>query len=52
MPLEIAQGGEIFEVCSLAVQYGMGSSPGPLTDKPETLARQLLQLHRQTYPIF
>ena len=44
---------EQFKVCSLAVQYGMG--PDALAcslDQPPAYARELLRLHRQTYPIF
>lgn len=44
---------ELFKVCSLAVQYGMGSKSLALKiDKPEALARELLRLHRQSYPAF
>ncbi len=44
---------ELFKVCSLAVQYGMGSqSLARSLGKPEALARQLLVLHRHTYPVF
>jgi len=42
-----------FKVCSLAVQYGMG--PGSLSEslgEPEIRGRELLRLHRQTYPAF
>ncbi|MFZ1934335.1 MAG: DNA polymerase [Thermoguttaceae bacterium] len=44
---------EQFKVCSLAVQYGMG--PDALAcslDQPPAYARELLRLHRQTYPTF
>ncbi len=44
---------ELFKVCALATQYGMGpQSLARSLDQPECLARQLLQLHRQTYPAF
>jgi hypothetical protein len=44
---------ERFKVCALAVQYGMGPQSLALSlDQPEALARELLQLHRQTYPTF
>jgi hypothetical protein len=42
-----------FKVCSLAVQYGMG--PCSLSEslgEPEVRGRELLRLHRQTYPAF
>ena len=41
------------QVCALAVQYGMGpeSLAGSL-GQPPAFARELLQLHRQTYPRF
>src|SRR5262249_40955937 len=44
---------ELFKTCALAVQYGMG--PHGLATrigKGVTQARELLQLHRQTYPQF
>jgi hypothetical protein len=44
---------EQFKVCALAVQYGMG--PKSLADslgQPEPMARELLRLHRATYPKF
>jgi DNA polymerase family A len=44
---------ELFKVCALAVQYGMGAKSLALSlDKPEAVARELLRLHRQTYPKF
>jgi hypothetical protein len=42
-----------FKVCALAVQYGMGAeSLARSLDQPPAYARELLQLHRQTYPVF
>ncbi len=44
---------ERFKACVLGVQYGMG--PGALARRiggPEALARDLLRLHRETYPTF
>jgi hypothetical protein len=44
---------ERFKVCALAVQYGMGSqSLAQSLGQPEAMARELLRLHRQTYPTF
>ena len=44
---------ELLKVCALAVQCGMGSaSLAQRFDQPECLARELLRLHRQTYPLF
>lgn len=44
---------EKFKVCSLAVQYGMGSkSLAQSLGQPEAVARELLRLHRATYPVF
>ncbi|MHB8955440.1 MAG: DNA polymerase [Pirellulaceae bacterium] len=44
---------ELFKVCSLAVNYGMGEeSLARSIDKPPCMARELLRLHRQTYPAF
>ncbi len=44
---------EQFKVCSLAVQYGMGErSLAIAIGKSEAHARELLRLHRQTYPTF
>jgi len=44
---------ERFKICALAVQYGMG--PETLArslGQPEAMGRELLRLHRQTYPRF
>lgn len=42
-----------FKICALAVQYGMGErSLAQAIGKPEAYARELLRLHRQTYPRF
>jgi hypothetical protein len=44
---------ELFKVCALAVQYGMAEqSLARSLDKPEAIARELLRLHRNTYPLF
>jgi DNA polymerase family A len=44
---------DLFKVCALAVQYGMAAKSLALSlDKPEAIARELLQLHRQTYSVF
>jgi hypothetical protein len=44
---------EQFKVCALAVQYGMGAdSLAQSLDRPPCLARELLRLHRSTYPTF
>jgi DNA polymerase I-like protein with 3'-5' exonuclease and polymerase domains len=44
---------EQFKICALAVQYGMGSQSLARTlGQPEAMARELLRLHRQTYPVF
>jgi hypothetical protein len=44
---------EQFKVCALAVQYGMGEqSLSRALDQPPAMARELLRLHRQTYPVF
>jgi hypothetical protein len=44
---------EQFKVCALAVQYGMGErSLAQAIGKSEAHARELLRLHRQTYPTF
>ncbi|MGH7135915.1 MAG: DNA polymerase, partial [Pirellulales bacterium] len=44
---------EQFKVCALAVQYGMGErSLAQAIGKSEAHARDLLRLHRQTYPTF
>ncbi len=42
-----------YKVCSLAVQYGMGAkSLGEALGQPEARGRELLAMHRQTYPGF
>ena len=42
-----------FKVCALAVQYGMGEkSLAASLGEPEIVGRELLRLHRQTYPAF
>ncbi len=42
-----------FKVCALAVQYGMGAKSLAATlGVPEAQGRELLRLHRQTYPAF
>ena len=42
-----------FKVCALAVQYGMGpQSLARSLGQPEAMARELLALHRRTYPTF
>lgn len=42
-----------FKVCALAVQYGMGEESLAMSlGEPPVVARQLLRLHRQTYPKF
>jgi len=42
-----------FKVCALAVQYGMGpQSLAQSLGQPEAMARELLRLHRETYPKF
>ena len=44
---------ELFKVCALAVQYGMGpQSLGQSLGQPQAMARELLRLHRETYPTF
>ncbi len=44
---------EQFKACVLAVQYGMGAeSLAQRINQPEARARQLLELHRRTYPVF
>jgi DNA polymerase I len=44
---------ELFKACVLAVQYGMGEvSLAQRIGKPVAYARQLLALHRQTYPTY
>ncbi len=42
-----------FKACVLAVQYGMGAdSLSARIDQPKIQAKHLLQLHRETYPVF
>lgn len=42
-----------FKVCALAVQYGMGEqSLAHSLGEPPIVARELLKLHRRTYPAF
>jgi hypothetical protein len=42
-----------FKVCALAVQYGMGQkSLSESLGEPEIVGRELLRLHRRTYPQF
>lgn len=42
-----------FKVCALAVQYGMGSrSLAESLGQSEAHSRQLLKIHRETYPTF
>ncbi len=42
-----------FKVCALAVQYGMAArSLAHSIGEPEIVGRELLRLHRQTYPNF
>lgn len=42
-----------FKVCALAVQYGMGAkSLSAALGEPECVGRELLRLHRMTYPAF
>ena len=42
---------ELFKTCALAVQYGMGAqSLAQRIGQPEAYARELLRLHRETYP--
>ena len=44
---------EMFKACVLAVQYGMGpKSLAQRIGRPEIEARDLLRMHRQTYPVF
>ncbi|MEO2031148.1 MAG: DNA polymerase, partial [Planctomycetaceae bacterium] len=48
-PLERGQ----YKVCALAVQYGMGeTSLAASLGEPEIVGRELLRVHRQTYPHF
>ncbi len=42
-----------FKVCALAVQYGMGEqSLAASLGEPEIVGRELLRLHRHTYPAY
>jgi hypothetical protein len=42
---------DLFKACVLAVQYGMGEvSLARRIGQPTAKARELLALHRQTYP--
>ena len=42
-----------FKVCALAVQYGMGAqSLAASLGEPEIVGRELLRLHKQTYPAY
>jgi hypothetical protein len=44
---------ELFKTCILGVQYGMGAeSLARRIGKPPVYARELLRLHRETYPAF
>jgi len=44
---------ELFKACVLGVQYGMGAeSLAWRIGKPTAYGRELLQLHRETYPAF
>ena len=44
---------DVFKVCALAVQYGMGEkSLAASLDEPEIVGRELLRLHKQTYPAY
>ncbi|NUQ63989.1 MAG: hypothetical protein HUU20_16050 [Pirellulales bacterium] len=44
---------EQFKVCALAVQYGMGAeSLARSLGQPPAFSRELLRLHRETYPTF
>ena len=44
---------EQFKVCALAVQYGMGAeSLARSLGQPPAYARELLRLHRETYPAY
>ena len=44
---------ERFKICALAVQYGMHEkSLAVRLGQPEAYARELLRLHRETYPTF
>jgi len=42
-----------FKICALAVQYGMGEqSLAASLGEPDIVGRELLRLHRQTYPVY
>jgi hypothetical protein len=44
---------ELFKICALAVQYGMGAESLALRiGQPTIVARDLLSAHRQSYPTF
>jgi hypothetical protein len=44
---------DLFKACTLGVQYGMGEvSLGRRIGQPPVVARDLLRMHRQTYPTF
>jgi hypothetical protein len=44
---------ELFKQCALAVQYGMGADGLAMRiEQTPAMGRQLLRLHRQTYPTF
>lgn len=44
---------ELFKTCALGVQYGMmEDSLARRMGKPPVMARELLRLHHQTYPVF
>lgn len=48
-----AEAREQFKACVLAVQYGMGEqSLGQRIGRPSVYARELLRLHRETYPTY
>lgn len=44
---------DLFKACALAVQYGMGCNAlAARIDRSRSEARELLDLHRYTYPVF
>jgi DNA polymerase I-like protein with 3'-5' exonuclease and polymerase domains len=44
---------EQFKVCSLAVQYGMGAEAlAYKLDQPSVRGRDLIRLHKETYPVY
>jgi hypothetical protein len=44
---------EQFKVCALAVQYGMGQEGLALKlDQPTAKGRELIRLHKETYPVY